>query len=222
MNVSKSSESFNTFFPTCAWIAKDILAPPIRRNLTRLVTDHKKTYPNQTANHFLSDIYTTINYNPQLFKEEDYKELSHCILSNCRSYYKELEIDVDSYSFTFTEMWFNISHKGQYQDKHRHPNCLTSGSYYLAVPPNSGALYLHSPLNSQLIVPVKKGTLENTSLVTIEPQENSLILFPSWLEHSVGQNKFDELRISISFNINIYPKSFPNELIEKHGSPSRC
>ena len=35
----------------------------------------------------------------------------------------------------------------------------------------------------------------------IIPQENMMIMFPSWLEHDVQMNKTDIERISISFNI---------------------
>jgi len=31
-------------------------------------------------------------------------------------------------------------------------------------------------------------------------------MFPSWLEHSVGQNLSDDLRISLSFNIDLLPE----------------
>ena len=35
----------------------------------------------------------------------------------------------------------------------------------------------------------------------IYPQENMMLMFPSWLEHSVEPSKSKEERISISFNI---------------------
>ena len=36
----------------------------------------------------------------------------------------------------------------------------------------------------------------------INPKNNLLLLFPSWLEHDVEENKSDDERISIAFNIN--------------------
>ena len=35
----------------------------------------------------------------------------------------------------------------------------------------------------------------------IFPQENMLLMFPSWLEHDVEPNKSKKERIAISFNI---------------------
>ena len=45
----------------------------------------------------------------------------------------------------------------------------------------------------------------NAQIQQIPPEEGRLIMFPSWLEHSVGQNLSDSLRISLSFNIDLLP-----------------
>jgi ectoine hydroxylase-related dioxygenase (phytanoyl-CoA dioxygenase family) len=42
-------------------------------------------------------------------------------------------------------------------------------------------------------------------MLKIEPEEGSLIIFPSYLPHSVEPNKHDEERISISFNVLALP-----------------
>ena len=36
--------------------------------------------------------------------------------------------------------------------------------------------------------------------IHIQPQENRIIMFPSWLEHCVEMNESDDIRISVSFN----------------------
>jgi uncharacterized protein (TIGR02466 family) len=38
--------------------------------------------------------------------------------------------------------------------------------------------------------------------VDFEPKENSLIFFPSWLQHEVKINNSNEDRVILSFNIN--------------------
>ena len=42
--------------------------------------------------------------------------------------------------------------------------------------------------------------------IRIEPVEGNIILFPSYIPHSVETNDHDEERISISFNIIALPK----------------
>jgi hypothetical protein len=39
--------------------------------------------------------------------------------------------------------------------------------------------------------------------IYFDPTPQSLILFPSWLEHSTEANQIDTLRYSIAFNIHL-------------------
>ena len=48
--------------------------------------------------------------------------------------------------------------------------------------------------------------LLNAQVNGISPKEGALVLFPSYLEHSVNENKSNEERIVISFNIRIQIK----------------
>jgi hypothetical protein len=89
-------------------------------------------------------------------------------------------------------MWGNISHFTDSNDIHTHTtkgydkNSL-SGILYLNTPPNSGNLILYNPLSVNNVLPVT-------------PKEKDLILFPSFLSHSVEVNLSQEDRISIAFN----------------------
>ena len=46
----------------------------------------------------------------------------------------------------------------------------------------------------------------NATINSIKPEEGLLVLFPSYLEHSVNPNNSDKKRIVISFNINLEKK----------------
>ena len=37
----------------------------------------------------------------------------------------------------------------------------------------------------------------------MNPKDNSLVLFPSWVPHEVEENKSDRQRINIAFNVTI-------------------
>ena len=43
----------------------------------------------------------------------------------------------------------------------------------------------------------------NATVNSVNPVEGVLVLFPSYLDHSVNENKSNEERIVISFNINL-------------------
>ena len=53
----------------------------------------------------------------------------------------------------------------------------------------------------------------------VQPKENLMILFPSWLMHSVDASASDDDRISLSFNIHIFSDYYrDNEVYPKRKS----
>ena len=94
----------------------------------------------------------------------------------------------------FLNMWAVVNDKYCYNANHVH-NGLISGVFYLKVPENSGNLILKDPAVRAHNHPIRNKDF------SVKPEELSLILFPSWLEHYVEPNKSDEQRIAISFNI---------------------
>ena len=42
-----------------------------------------------------------------------------------------------------------------------------------------------------------------TKKFKMNPKDNSLVLFPSWVPHEVEENKSDRQRINIAFNVTI-------------------
>ena len=49
--------------------------------------------------------------------------------------------------------------------------------------------------------PVVELTAENTDQVVVRVTNGTLLMFPSYLEHSVDANASEEERISVSFNV---------------------
>ena len=108
--------------------------------------------------------------------------------------------------------WININRKGDFNREHVHPDCHWSGVYYVKTPANCGELRFHNPIVASSMV--KSGHLLNltssnikTSFflnsIPLDPYEGSILIFPSWLFHSVDPNRSNYDRISISFNIDI-------------------
>ena len=108
--------------------------------------------------------------------------------------------------------WVNINRKGDFNREHVHPDCHWSGVYYVKTPANCGELRFHNPIVASSMV--KSGHLLNltssnikTSFflnsIPLDPYEGSILIFPSWLFHSVDPNRSNYDRISISFNIDI-------------------
>jgi len=101
-------------------------------------------------------------------------------------------------------MWANINYQGGYNKPHIHPNSLFSGVYYIKAPANSGKLICSDPRPGiQTTMPIRKKGQPPNHLwreVHLEPKVNRIIMFPSWLWHSVEPNESNDIRISVSFN----------------------
>jgi uncharacterized protein (TIGR02466 family) len=115
-------------------------------------------------------------------------------------------IDCD---IALTSAWLNINDTRQCMNgEHVHRDVL-SGVFYLSVPNESGKLVLQNPAINRMwngcALTSKKNKFTGES-IRIEPVEGNILLFPSYLPHSVETNNHDEERISISFNLIALPK----------------
>ena len=119
----------------------------------------------------------------------------HEVISVLSTKYKDVEI---------TGCWANISPPGSSHNSHTHPNNFLSAVYYVTVPPGGNQINFHDPRHQTyiLVSPVEQSNIHNAEFAEVVVEEGTLLLFPSWLVHSVPANTSNERRISISFNIN--------------------
>ncbi len=105
-------------------------------------------------------------------------------------------------------MWAIINTGGSANLRHQHGNSTISGAYYVRAPINSGDIVFYDPRPAPVYSHpnIVNPNLLNAQVNGINPKEGALILFPSYLDHSVNENQSDEERIVISFNIKIQIK----------------
>jgi uncharacterized protein (TIGR02466 family) len=95
---------------------------------------------------------------------------------------------------------------------HHHPDLDLVGVYYVSVPSNSGNILFYDPRGSVKILwedpavgPDSQGRTGRVCY-SLTPTVGTLVLFPSYLFHSVETNLSEENRISIVMDIRINPK----------------
>ena len=128
----------------------------------------------------------------------------------CQMAYKaSADLDFfDNCDVALTEAWLNVNDSRQCMNSEHVHGEVFSGVFYLQAPEGSGKLSLVNPgMNKMwkgcnLTNQKNQFTGEN---IRIDPVEGNIILFPSYLPHSVETNDHDEERISISFNVIILP-----------------
>jgi len=132
----------------------------------------------------------------------------------CQMAYKSIaDLDFLECDVALTGAWLNVNDSRQCMNSEHVHGEVFSGVFYLQAPEGSGKLSIVNPgINKmwngcQLVAQKNQFTGET---IRIEPVEGNIILFPSYLPHSVETNDHDDERIAISFNIIALPKgSFP-------------
>ena len=117
----------------------------------------------------------------------------------------EMGWEYNSDKIKITAMWSIINKKGSFNIQHNHPNAYLSAVYYVKVPKNSGNIKFFDPKEQKNIrYPKIKNYTDISAVITeITPKEGDLLIFPSYLYHSVGENLSEDDRIIVSFNVDI-------------------
>jgi uncharacterized protein (TIGR02466 family) len=120
---------------------------------------------------------------------------------------EQFKYDLSELNLKFLNMWININYKNSSNRVHIHHNSILSGVYYLKCPENCGDLVFPRNYSESFIIDsigsIKEDNTFNHRSISYRPEENKLLLFPSWVPHEVTNNNSEEERISISFNLGI-------------------
>ena len=113
--------------------------------------------------------------------------------------------DLKNQKVQITSMWSIINNANARNARHIHANNFISAAYYVKAPENCGNIIFHDPRSEPVYFhpQISNPNNLNTNVVTIKPEEGMLVLFPSYLHHSVDINRSNEERVVISFNINL-------------------
>ena len=193
---------FDNIFPIP--IATYVVDDEIVKNTTKLVnqfiTDTNFSHP-AAPGELLTTFYKDKNF---LGKLGD-KQLLNYINKVSREYLNLLGYDPDC--FIEVTSWLQFNQPGSYFIRHDHYGALVSGVLYLQVPKESGEIIFHNPIEARRVSNTffdrakKEENDYNFSHVKYKPVVGKMLIFESWLQHTVEQNKSNSNRISVSFNI---------------------
>jgi len=110
------------------------------------------------------------------------------------------------------QAWVNISPPGASNKLHYHANCHFSGVYYISLKaPECGSIFFRDPrvASRMFTAPITRQTDFTAEEVRMRPEEGRIYIFPGWLEHGVEENRSDQDRVSISFNVLAIPQGSP-------------
>jgi len=132
----------------------------------------------------------------------DYPEIKNKILYYFEKY-NELLFHYPC-RFKISTSWFTKTSKGGFSQFHSHRNSFYSGVLYFGEYSNDyGPIEFTSPvadLFSNYVIP-KKYNVYNCEVWKVYPTKGTILFFPSYLKHRIGEHNSNEERCSLAFNI---------------------
>ena len=147
----------------------------------------------------------------RLHRAPNFKPLTRRIHALLTGVHADLGYDPATY-LGISTMWSIVNPPGSSNRAHVHPGALWSGVYYVRAPEGAGHIEFTDPRTVQIMNPAAhtpnvKRKRECWSRVKVKPEAGKMLIFPSWLFHSVEPNtSSDGDRVVISFNVSQRPR----------------
>ena len=179
---------------------------------TTIPLEYSKVVPWFYTQEMLSEEVDSLNYGERskdayILDKPECLDLKAYLLTLTKTYGDMLGYDYESYRFG--QSWLSYKHPGQHHSMHSHPNSLISGVFYFGEPAEKvPAIKFHKmigSMNSSYISPKKVNDKREKKYAweefRVEFIPGLLLLFPSFLHHSVPLNKSEKTRCSLAFNV---------------------
>ena len=129
------------------------------------------------------------------------KKIKEFCDQHIKIYAKEIIDPKKELNFYITQSWLNITKPGGSHFRHWHPNSIISGVFYVSTVEDDTICFFKD--RDLKVMQIESNVnAYNTHVWGVSVNNNTLVLFPSGLEHSVERNeKASSDRISISFNV---------------------
>ena len=101
--------------------------------------------------------------------------------------------------------WCNVNTFGDYNTLHNHRGSILSGVFYVDVPDeNMGNINFQRSDDIEYYLPPLSNYNNFTGgKASYKPESGKVLIFPSWVKHSVDGSRSEQQRISISFNYGV-------------------
>lgn len=191
----------NLFFPTPVWALQLENYKSINEEMFTYIKEHQNKdqigINKSNIKGWHSNDFNLNDKQPQNFISFIYPHIEKVMI--------DMNWDQQKQIVRINNMWAIINKGGSTNLRHQHGNSTISGAYYVKAPENAGDIIFYDPRPAPVYShpnALSPNSL-NAQVNGISPREGALVLFPSYLDHSVNENMSNEERIVISFNIII-------------------
>ena len=207
-----------SLFPTSTYLSDNVLTLEELSDIERyILADYKEKKPEIISEKFMHEL-------------KEWKPLVDVVNVMVDKYLGDHEVKCKDYKIM--NMWYNVFKKGEWYNKHNHTQAasdsvenavgqqslgalqllddpdrkkiaLISGIFYVDGDNEGTEFYDPRPATTLFNPKVEKENGLNSTKVIFPFVRNRIILFPSYLEHSVPKSTSDKDRITVSFNVNL-------------------
>jgi uncharacterized protein (TIGR02466 family) len=153
----------------------------------------------------VSNLYGELSNDVRILRNSECKGLREFIIHNANILAKEIlgykiETMVDVLS------WVTIKRTGQSHIAHTHPNSVLSGVYYFDKNVESmPIIFMRKKIEGynaiRIPIDIKNESTFCQDNYTLNPKQGDIVMFPSYLTHTVGLNTTHMDRYSLAFNL---------------------
>jgi uncharacterized protein (TIGR02466 family) len=172
---------------------------------SELQTVVDKLYANDTwgqnkqwnsSEHFLSNAG---NFEQNLLEQENMQAVVSMIFHHCLHYMSATNTK-PGYKPAIVSSWLTLTKPGLHAHIHDHGTNQISGVYWFKTNGNDGNIYFRNALKALKCNPVGATIAHEAEF---SPEQGRLVMWPSFMDHGVYENKTEDDRISLSFNITL-------------------
>lgn len=157
----------------------------------------KNTTESGGKNWLSNNTYNTSDSKFDIVKDNDFKEVNFFVNNCVKQYIQETGLKFKPSNF---DGWFNIYEKHNYQEVHNHSPAIISVIYFLKSTKNSSKVFFYSPHEDHLKIHNKDFQNNLSSSVYYDPIPGRVLVFRSFLKHSVEQLTENKNRITLAYN----------------------
>ena len=186
-----------SIFPEPVSVFKYDENPKVLKNVRKIIESNDPSGQQDGRSWWMNDV----------LKKPEFKGLSDFILESANTFAKDV-LSYKHQNFIILDSWINLCHKGGFQYRHNHSNCIISGTYYPKfVSGNTPIAFQKQFLLDTMPFPYFQIQKDYENLTEfsfpaweITPESGDLLLWNSHLPHGYNMEEVGD-RISISFNM---------------------
>jgi len=137
------------------------------------------------------------NFRECIITSEKLKNVKQSILHHCGNYMVHMNVK-ENYRAAISTSWLTLTNPGQHAHLHDHGTNHISGVYWFKTNGQDGNIVFRNALKALKCNPIGSTYAHENEFL---PEQGRIVMWPSYLDHSVKENRTKFDRISLSFNI---------------------